>query len=54
MQKKKIKDFLKVLTDTGGLDLEFEILACNGQVQSNTDDPAGAEETPRLRFPTSF
>jgi spoIIIJ-associated protein len=42
--EKKIKDFLKVLMDTGGLDLKFEILACNGQVQPNTDDPAGAEE----------
>jgi spoIIIJ-associated protein len=42
--EKKITDFLKVLTDTGGLDLKFEILACNGQVQPNTDDPAGAEE----------
>ncbi len=42
--EKKIKDFLKVLTDTGGLDLEFEILACNGQVQPNTDDSASVEE----------
>jgi spoIIIJ-associated protein len=40
--EKKITDFLKVLTDTGGLDLKFEILACNGQVQPNTADPAGA------------
>jgi spoIIIJ-associated protein len=40
--EKKITAFLKVLTDTGGLDLKFEILACNGQVQPNTADPAGA------------
>ena len=40
--EKKVTDFLKVLTDTGGLDLKFEILACNGQVQPNADDPAGA------------
>jgi spoIIIJ-associated protein len=39
--EKKITDYLKVLTDTGGLDLEFEILACNGQVQPNTDDSVG-------------
>jgi spoIIIJ-associated protein len=42
--EKKITDYLKVLTDTGSLDLKFEILACNGQVQPNTDDPVGAEE----------
>jgi len=41
--EKKITEFLKVLTDTGGFDLQFEILACNGQVQPNTDDPAGAD-----------
>jgi spoIIIJ-associated protein len=42
--EKKMTEFLNVLTDTGGFDLQFEILACNGQVQPNTDDPAGAEE----------
>jgi spoIIIJ-associated protein len=41
--EKKITDFLKVLTDTGSLDLKYEILACNGHVQPNTDDPVGAE-----------
>ena len=42
--EKKITEFLKVLADTGGFELQFEILACNGQVQPNTDDPAGAGE----------
>lgn len=42
--EKEITGFLKVLTDVGGLDLKFEILACNGHVQPNTDDSAGAEE----------
>src|ERR1700761_5165167 len=39
---KKIEDFLKVLTDTGNLDLQSHILACNGQVQPNADSPIGA------------
>jgi spoIIIJ-associated protein len=39
---KKIADFLKVLTDTGNLDLRSHILACNGQVQPNADVPLGA------------
>ncbi|WP_260735847.1 Jag family protein [Tunturiibacter lichenicola] len=39
--EEKIEDFLRVLTDTGGLNLKFEILACNGQVQPDTDDPVG-------------
>jgi spoIIIJ-associated protein len=42
--EKKITEFLKVLTDTGGFDLQFEILACNGHVQPNTGDSAGAED----------
>jgi spoIIIJ-associated protein len=37
----KIKDYLEVLTNTGSLDLKYEILACNGQVQPNTDDSVG-------------
>lgn len=41
---KKIEDFLEVLSTTGGLNLKSEILACNGQVQPNTSEPAG--ETP--------
>jgi spoIIIJ-associated protein len=42
---KKIADFLKVLTDTGNLDLQSHILACNGQVQPNADVPIGATPT---------
>jgi spoIIIJ-associated protein len=42
--EEKIKEFLKVLTDTGGFDLHAEIFACNGHVQPNTDDPASGEE----------
>jgi spoIIIJ-associated protein len=39
---KKIADFLKVLTDTGDLNLESHILACNGHVQPNADVPISA------------
>jgi spoIIIJ-associated protein len=39
---KKIADFLKVLSTTGGLNLKPHILACNGQVQPNSGDSAGA------------
>jgi spoIIIJ-associated protein len=39
---KKISDFLEILSTTGGLDLKPHILACNGQVQTNSSDPAGA------------
>src|SRR3984885_1273248 len=39
---KKIADFLKVLNTTGGLNLKSHILACNGQVQPNSSDSAGA------------
>jgi spoIIIJ-associated protein len=39
---RKIEDFLRVLSTTGGLNLKSNILACNGQVQSNSSDPAGA------------
>ena len=39
---KKIEDFLKILSTTGGLNLKPKILACNGQVQPNSSDPAGA------------
>jgi spoIIIJ-associated protein len=39
---KKIADFLEILSTTGGLDLKPHILACNGQVQPNSSDPAGA------------
>src|SRR5580692_7027417 len=39
---KKIADCLQVLSTTGGLNLKSNILACNGQVQPNSSDPAGA------------
>jgi len=39
---KKIADFLEVLTDTGGLDLQSHILACNGHVQPHAEAPASA------------
>jgi spoIIIJ-associated protein len=39
---KKIADFLEILSTTGGLDLKPHILACNGQVQPNSSEPAGA------------
>ena len=38
---RKIEDFLNVLSSTGGLNLKPHILACNGQVQPNSSDPAG-------------
>jgi spoIIIJ-associated protein len=41
---KKIADFLKTLSTTGGLNLKSEILACNGQVQPNSSDLAGATQ----------
>jgi spoIIIJ-associated protein len=39
---KKIEDFLRVLSTAGGLNLQSNIIACNGQVQTNSSDPAGA------------
>jgi spoIIIJ-associated protein len=39
---KKIADFLNVLSTTGGLRLNSQILACNGQVQPTSSSPAGA------------
>jgi spoIIIJ-associated protein len=38
---KKVADFLTVLSTTGGLNLKSHILACNGQVQSNSGAPSG-------------
>jgi len=37
----KIEDFLRTLTKTGGLNLKFNILASNGQVQRNPSESAG-------------
>jgi spoIIIJ-associated protein len=42
---KKISDFLQSLTTVGGLDLKSQILACNGQVQSEASVPADASTT---------
>jgi spoIIIJ-associated protein len=39
---KKMEDFLQTLTTVGGLDLRSNILACNGQVQTNSGDPDSA------------
>jgi spoIIIJ-associated protein len=41
-QARKIEDFLKVLSTTGGLHLKSKILAPNGQVQPNSSESAGA------------
>jgi spoIIIJ-associated protein len=51
---KKIADFLEILSTTGGLDLKPHILACNGQVQPNSSDPAGAPSpvTTQAPFPS--
>jgi spoIIIJ-associated protein len=50
---RKIEDFLKVLSTTGGLNLKSNILACNGQVQPNSSDTAGAPEAGSLHTPSS-
>jgi spoIIIJ-associated protein len=39
---RKISDFLEILRTTGGLNFEPHILACNGQVQPNSSEAAGA------------
>ncbi|MDE1176698.1 MAG: single-stranded DNA-binding protein [Edaphobacter sp.] len=41
--KKKVNDFLQGLISRGHLNLEFNILACNGQVQPTIGDFAGRE-----------
>jgi spoIIIJ-associated protein len=46
---KKIADFLQTLVK-GGLELKSEIIACNGQVQPNSSDSAGA--SPLASIPT--
>jgi spoIIIJ-associated protein len=40
---KKITDFLNVLNRSGGLSIESNINACNGQVQPDSSDSAGAK-----------
>jgi len=49
---KKIADFLAVLSNTGGLKLKSNILACNGQVQPTSSDPAGATTAVSPKTPT--
>jgi spoIIIJ-associated protein len=46
---KKIADFLAILSKTGGLNLKPHILACNGQVQPNSSDSAGAPAATSLQ-----
>jgi len=50
---KKIADFLAFLSTTGGLNLKSNIVACNGQVQPNSSEPAGAPPTDSLLSPSS-
>jgi spoIIIJ-associated protein len=50
---RKIEDFLKVLSTTGGLNLKSKILACNGQVQPNSSDNAGALAVGSIDTPSS-
>ena len=51
--KKKVADFLQTLTSPGRLNLKFNILACNGQVQpgSPADPSAGVEVQPDASDP---
>jgi spoIIIJ-associated protein len=41
VKKQKVADFLQTITSPGRLNLKFNILACNGQVQPDTSAPAG-------------
>jgi spoIIIJ-associated protein len=50
---KKVADFLKALSTRGGLRLQSHILACNGQVQPNSSDTAGAQALVSPQTPTS-
>jgi len=43
VNKQKVADFLQTLTSPGRLNLKFNILACNGQVQPNSDGSVGAQ-----------
>ncbi|HEX4578335.1 MAG TPA: R3H domain-containing nucleic acid-binding protein [Edaphobacter sp.] len=49
---RKIADFLATLSTAGGLNLKSNILACNGQVQPNSSNPAGAPTVASLQPPT--
>jgi spoIIIJ-associated protein len=50
---KKIEDFLRVLSTAGGLNLESNIIACNGQVQPTPSDPAGALPARPVQSPSA-
>jgi spoIIIJ-associated protein len=50
---KKVADFLTVLSNSGGLNLKSHILACNGQVQPNSSDPAGVPSAAATQIPSS-
>jgi spoIIIJ-associated protein len=50
---RKIEDFLKVLSTTGGLNLKSKILACNGQVQPDSGDTADAAAVGSVDIPSS-
>jgi spoIIIJ-associated protein len=51
--EKKIEDFLRVLSTAGGLNLKSNIIACNGQVQPTSSDPAGALPVRPVQSPSS-
>ncbi|MDW5265636.1 MULTISPECIES: R3H domain-containing nucleic acid-binding protein [Acidobacteriaceae] len=50
-QIEKIKEFLQALLTSSGLSLEFKILACNGQVQTEVQTPAQTETQPPAPSP---
>lgn len=49
---KKIADFLGILSTKGSLNLKHQILACNGQVQTNSSGSAGAATAVSTKPPT--
>jgi spoIIIJ-associated protein len=51
---KKIEDFLQTLKKSGGLDLKFNILACNGQVQTDAANPAGESPSVPEKIPETI
>lgn len=51
--EKKIEDFLRVLSTAGGLNLKSNIIACNGQVQPTSSDPAGALPARPVQSPSA-
>jgi spoIIIJ-associated protein len=54
LAEKKITDFLNILNRSGGLSLKSHILACNGQVQPDSSETAGASAVvPNTSIPPS-